>query len=334
MALIKCKRCGHIVSTKAEACPKCGYPVRLSMEHQEDTTNIVVTPPILEEEKQKEQKYVYDDLQPQHRSKRNGMIIAIVVFVVIGCVALFALLKSNDNSNGQQSDIANVPDTGVVRKSGITPDSSKNEPKEMQYDKSFYTITKNGVANISLGSSMKDYNVSYKGERKLYYNHSFVEIQECTTEGFDYNVLYLNLYKDNKKIFSLYGGTSERKPNILSATVRSIFVYSPQFKLPNGIHTGMAAKELINDYGATLQLHEGEGGEHVEFITFEIPNMSDYIFVADKDELLKLKGKDFLDGYNSQTGYFNENFRNDIEREAKKYCKLGIIVIGNEFDTF
>ena len=113
-----------------------------------------------------------------------------------------------------------------------------------------------------------------------------------------------------------------------------IFVYSPKFKLPNGIHVGMTAEKLINNYGATLQLNENEGGESIAFITFDIPNLSDFVFVADKEDLLKVKGEYFLDGWNPQTGSFNENFRNDIEREAKKYCKLGIIVVGNEFDTF
>ena len=29
MALIKCPECGAEVSDKAEACPKCGYPIRI-----------------------------------------------------------------------------------------------------------------------------------------------------------------------------------------------------------------------------------------------------------------------------------------------------------------
>lgn len=53
MALIKCKGCGKMVSTRAESCPKCGYSVRLSMEQREDVENTVITPSIPEDAEQK-----------------------------------------------------------------------------------------------------------------------------------------------------------------------------------------------------------------------------------------------------------------------------------------
>lgn len=321
-----------MVSTKAEKCPKCGYSVRLSMEQQEETKQSVEEHTTLNTHKE---EAVNNSPQPQQRSNKKSIIITVIVVVIIGC-GVFALLNSNNDSNGQQQDTTAIADTGTIKQDELTSDSVAVVPNLTQ-DESFYTITKNGVANISLGKSMKEYNTTDKSEdeiKKLYCNTSFVEVQERTSEGFDYNVLYMNLYKDNEKIFSLYGGTSEEKPNVLNATVHSIFVYSPKFKLPNGIHVGMTAEELINNYGATLQLNESEGGESIAFITFDVPNLSDFIFVADKEDLLKAKGEYFLDGWNPQTGSFNENFRNDIESEAKKYCKLGIIVVGTEFDTF
>ena len=323
-----------MVSTKAENCPKCGYSVRLSME-QEQSKQSVETHSTTEAEKK---DVVNNEPQPQQRGSKKGIIIAIVVVVIIGCGVLFAVLNGNgkNGTNSQSQDTTVIADTEAIKQDELPSDSVAVEPNRAQ-DESFYTITKDGVANISLGKSMKEYNTTDKSEdeiKKLYCNTSFVEVQERTSEGFDYNVLYMNLYKDNEKIFSLYGGSSEEKPNVLNATVHSIFVYSPKFKLPNGIHVGMTAEELINNYGATLQLNENEGGESIAFITFDIPNLSDFIFVANKEDLLKAKGEYFLDGWNPQTGSFNENFRNDIEREAKKYCKLGIIVVGTEFDTF
>ena len=41
MALIKCTKCGQMVSDRAEKCPKCGYPVHLSMKQQEETKQSV-----------------------------------------------------------------------------------------------------------------------------------------------------------------------------------------------------------------------------------------------------------------------------------------------------
>lgn len=81
MALIRCKGCGQMVSTKAEKCPKCGYSVRLSMEQQEET------------EKKETIKYV----QPRQKNSKKSILIAAVVVVVIGC-GIFAIL------NGQQQD--------------------------------------------------------------------------------------------------------------------------------------------------------------------------------------------------------------------------------------
>ena len=83
-----------------------------------------------------------------------------------------------------------------------------------------------------------------------------------------------------------------------------------------------------------MQLNESEGGESIAFITLNIPDFSNFIFVVDKEDLLKAKGEYFFEGYNPQTGSYNENYCDDIERETKELGKLGIIVIGTEFDTF
>lgn len=68
MALIKCKNCGQMVSTKAENCPKCGYSVRLSMEQeQEEAKQSVETHSTTETE----QKEVINN-EPQQRSSKKG----------------------------------------------------------------------------------------------------------------------------------------------------------------------------------------------------------------------------------------------------------------------
>ena len=267
----------------------------------------------------------------------SGFIIFVIAALLIDGAVLF-FSSQNDRIGDYTEKIDEY-----ISDADIQDDIEEEVPtatdviEENTYDATSYTITSNGVASIFLGGSMKDYNISNKSENEmegLCYDNSFVEVQKRTVEGYDYNVLYMNLYKDNEKIFSLYGGTSEEKPNVLDATVHSIFVYSPQFKLSNGIHTGMTAEELINNYGATLQLHEGEGGEDIQFITFEIPDITGFMFIVDKEELLRVKGEYFLQGYNPQTGSYNENYRKDIEEGTRQYGKLGIIVIGTEFDIF
>ena len=96
MALIKCKGCGQMVSSKAEKCPKCGYSVRLSME-QEQSKQSVETHSTTEAEKK---DVVNNEPQPQQRGSKKGIIIAIVVVVIIGCGVLFAILQGR----GQEKD--------------------------------------------------------------------------------------------------------------------------------------------------------------------------------------------------------------------------------------
>ena len=98
MALIKCNECGHMVSTKAEKCPKCGYSVRLSMEQQEETKQSVE--PHTTTLNTSKEEVANGNPQPQQRGSKKGIIIAIVVVVIIGCGVLFAILQGR----GQEKD--------------------------------------------------------------------------------------------------------------------------------------------------------------------------------------------------------------------------------------
>ena len=102
MALIKCTKCGQMVSDRAEKCPKCGYPVHLSMKQQEETKQSVE--PHTTTLNTSKEEVANGNPQPQQRGSKKGIIIAIVVVVIIGCGVLFALLNSNNGSNDQQQD--------------------------------------------------------------------------------------------------------------------------------------------------------------------------------------------------------------------------------------
>lgn len=110
MALIKCTKCGHMVSTKAEKCPKCGYPVHLSMKQQEETKQSVE--PHATTFNTPQEEVINDSPQPPQRSNKKGIIIAVIVVVVviIGC-GVFALLNNNNGSNDQQQDTTAIADT-------------------------------------------------------------------------------------------------------------------------------------------------------------------------------------------------------------------------------
>ncbi len=329
MALIKCKNCGQMVSTKAENCPKCGYSVRLSMEQeQEEAKQSVETHSTTETE----QKEVINN-EPQQRSSKKGIIIAVVVIVTIGCGVLFALLNDNGNSgaNGQSKDTTAIADTEAIKQDELASDSlavaAEDTPNNYSTE-----ITKDGIANIRLGKSFNDYNTSLMKQEdidKQCFDFSIVDIQEKSELEDVYYAMNMKLYKGQELLCTLFGGYFDERPNTLQATVKSITVYSPQFKLPNGIHAGMSVKELINDYGATIQLNEGEGGENVESISLEIPNCQGFYFNVEKETLLNRYGDEYFNEYDSQSGTYKENFWDNIKKEVAELSDLESIVIGN-----
>ncbi len=193
-------------------------------------------------------------------------------------------------------------------------------------------ITKDGIANIRIGKSFSDYNTSLMKQEdidKQCFDFSIVDIQEESEFEDVYYAMNMKLYRGQELLCTLFGGYFDERPNTLQATVKSITVYSPQFKLPNGIHAGMSVKELINDYGATIQLNEGEGGENIESISLEIPNCNDFTFNVEKETLLNRYGDEYFNMYDSQSGTYKENFGDNIKKEVAELCDLESIVIGN-----
>lgn len=331
MALIKCNECGHMVSTKAEKCPKCGYSVRLSMEQQEETKQSVE--PHTTTLNTSKEEVANDNPQPQQRGSKKGIIIAVVVIVTIGCGVLFALLNDNGNSgaNGQSKDTTAIADTEAIKQDELASDSlavaAEDTPNNYSTE-----ITKDGIANIRLGKSFNDYNTSLMKQEdidKQCFDFSIVDIQEISEFEEVYYTMNMKLYKGQELLCTLFGGYFDERPNTLQATVKSITVYSPQFKLPNGIHAGMSVKELINDYGATIQLNEGEGGENVESISLEIPNCQGFYFNVEKETLLNRYGDEYFNEYDSQSGTYKENFWDNIKKEVAELSDLESIVIGN-----
>ena len=158
MALIKCKGCGHMVSTKAEKCPKCGYSVRLSMEQQEETKQSVEPQTAILNTSKEE--VANDNPQPQQRGSKKGIIIAIVVVVIIGCGVLFALLNSNNGSNDQQQDTTAIADTGTIIQDELPSDSVAVATDNNNFVVSDSCATE-ALENITLYGSMTDANGTY-----------------------------------------------------------------------------------------------------------------------------------------------------------------------------
>lgn len=158
MALIRCKSCGQMVSTKAEKCPKCGYSVRLSMEQQEETKQSVE--PHTTTLNTSKEEVANDNPQPQQRGSKKGIIIAIIVVVIIGCGVLFALLNSNNGSNGQQQDTTAIADTEAIKQDELPSDSLAVTTENDNFVVSDSCATE-ALENITLYGSMTDANGTY-----------------------------------------------------------------------------------------------------------------------------------------------------------------------------
>ncbi len=147
-----------MVSTKAEKCPKCGYSVRLSMEQQEETKQSVE--PHTTTLNTSKEEVANDNPQPQQRGSKKGIIIAIIVVVIIGCGVLFALLNSNNGSNGQQQDTTAIADTEAIKQDELPSDSLAVTTENDNFVVSDSCATE-ALENITLYGSMTDANGTY-----------------------------------------------------------------------------------------------------------------------------------------------------------------------------
>lgn len=89
MALIKCEKCGHMISDKARKCPKCGCPV--SGDNVSNNTDMQIGDPqsFLEDEKDNANTY------SKKTSKRKKFMIFIALFMF--AIAGFAIYVSQSS---------------------------------------------------------------------------------------------------------------------------------------------------------------------------------------------------------------------------------------------
>lgn len=422
MALIPCKKCGHFVSDKADKCPKCGFPVALSMSKTEENKD-----PLIVSSNAEEKKVVADNKQPEQKNNVKGIIVAIITIVAIVSV-VFALwmfpnkesvakeqstnVKEEVDSSvieiegsivlyGTMTDVngtypielafekegdrladciyTNVDLGGKIRMKGevignqfvftgkdgnadfqiridkktfdgiatdgpkelsvsldkkIMTDSSGVDSKNA-IDKAFYTITNKSVANILLGESLNDWTNSLMGQteaEKQWFDTTFVDFKRLDYFGEISYHLFLNIYKKYKLQIALslsYNDSSFPSDYELSqANINGFLVFSPLFKLPNGIHVGMSVEELINKYGATIQFIDGEGG-CINDIVLEIPDCSDFLFYVNKEALLKEYGDNiFFPPLGNSEDW--QVWMDTVKKAVIESCVLECIVIGTD----
>lgn len=111
MALIKCPECGNNVSTQAAACPKCGYPIKVFTQQEDDEQEKESIPVVdlrhLEDEQRKEMP------QANRRSKSGGFGKAILIFLaIIGGLILIGTCSGL--SSGESDSFSNTESAAKV----------------------------------------------------------------------------------------------------------------------------------------------------------------------------------------------------------------------------
>lgn len=121
---------------------------------------------------------------------------------------------------------------------------------------------------------------------------------------------------DNDELMAALGCYSLMYDGISSINVREIIVYSPKLKMANGIHVGMTAKDLVDNFGADIKLEQGVETDVLEFEVADIP--SNIVLLASARKINREK-TDSEYGEENSTLYLTLN---DVED-----CVLSAIVI-------
>jgi len=127
MALISCPDCGQNVSTHAEKCPACGYPVS-SFPRSEQGENEEILVDNIDKEKlteESEEHLLRTEAEPVSKKSNdnpNYLIRAIIIFVIFMLFIVFANLaglssKTTENSTTATNDQATSPVSSLTSKS-------------------------------------------------------------------------------------------------------------------------------------------------------------------------------------------------------------------------
>lgn len=164
MALIKCKGCGHMISDKAEACPKCGTPnVQETIAEQPQQTE-----PIQQE-------------QPQDGGSIRfaNIIIGVVVLLFIGGIIWYTSHKSDEHLNEYHNETPSAIEETTEK---IAPTLDERQPSEAlemrekrQMAENIYAAYVETVSEFSESGEYFLYDITKDGIPELWVRHGYTE---------------------------------------------------------------------------------------------------------------------------------------------------------------
>ena len=113
MALIKCKKCGHMISDRTKFCPHCGCPKEFSIKEESSTTEDT---PISEETyANNKTATTTQDIEEYDIEKNtgNGVLLRIVVVITIVALIFAAFLFGRQEDRNHRRRRDSVHEDGV-----------------------------------------------------------------------------------------------------------------------------------------------------------------------------------------------------------------------------
>lgn len=139
------------------------------------------------------------------------------------------------------------------------------------------------------------------------------------TVSFAETSVYLLLYAQDELMAALdFGSGCLYGDGLASQAVRQLIVYSPKLKLGGGIHTGMSAKELVDDFGAEIKYSEGA---ETAILSFEVPDLPSRIKLVGTAKEINREKIDSMYEQQSDSDIY-------LTLDDVKDCTLTEIVIG------
>lgn len=280
MALVKCEKCGRMISDRTKFCPHCGFK-------QENVCCSDKTSSLNQGE---QTGYVAE--QEQAKNKKSLIVaVAIGVIVVVGIVVAIICFR------GKQNVIVNPPVKDTVSVDTIKPVEEK--PKKV-------IASLNAIGSIERGMLAKVaipmlVDQTAKGD---FYDRVEIEGTDRNITEICYEIV---LYKGKEKICSFetdadYDLSNDAgipsKKTMGNGHIRQFSIYSPSIKFADGIHVGMTAKELVEKHHAKILEFQNPEDGGLNFVLDNYP--SNFTFIADGEIVhskMKLDEADMGEGY-------------------------------------
>ena len=307
MALIKCPKCGQMISDKATHCPKCGIPVSLaqSSNQQENTAG----------------SYIYTE-----ESSSKKWLYAVIGILVIALLGLAAwLFIFNDDKQNQSEQIVSTENKNSDKDSDNT---ATPQSMDLHGYVGKYPITMHLDFDINNVNGYYFYN---SGSSKLQLtgtiNINHIELNETTQEGrptghFDgemvngeYSGEFIN-YKGEHFNFSVTNSEMTGQENVLSRQEETIVEESTQqigirCELMGNISTIEDVKMVLHgSHGTLTYVMDGErinSNIEVDFDASDIDeNGLGHLVLKSFTPNGKLKGRFIGEMDSAECGYLYE----------------------------